>query len=417
VNRFVLTAAFAVAAAGCGSPASSPPDDPFGARGLPEKLRADAASVVESSNRFSVDLYAQLASSPGNLFFSPFSVSTALAMTHAGARGVTADEMTRVLRFSLEPASLHPVYGALIGSLDRGAGLGGYRLNVANRLWGQAGYGFLELFLRTTRKHYGAELAQLDFAAAPEPARAAINGWVEEKTAGKIRDLCPAGTIGRLTRLVLTNAIYFKGSWADRFDEAATLEAPFHSSSSASVDVPTMSQSGRFALAHVDGVDLLELPYQGGDLSMVILLPVAVDGLASLESRLTFENLTAWFAAVDAVDPQQVSVSLPRFRMSSSFVLNEVLAAMGMPSAFDPSVADFSEMNGRRDLFVGTVVHQGFVEVNEEGTEAAAATGVIETLGYSEVTPFLADHPFLFLIRDHLTGSVLFLGRVLDPSA
>jgi serpin B len=329
---------------------------------------------------------------------------------------VTAEEMARVLHLSLEPASLHPAYGALIRSLDTGSSLGGYRLNVANRLWGQTGYGFLEPFLATTREDYGAELAQLDFEAAPEPARAAINGWVEERTQGKIRDLFPAGTISELTRLVLTNAIYFKGSWADPFDEADTHSAPFHLSGSARVDVPTMAQTGRFALARVVDVEVLELPYEGGDVSMVILLPVAVDGLPLLESRLTFENLTAWLAAVDAVEPTEVDVRLPRFLTTSSFVLNEVLAAMGMPVAFDPETADFSGMDGRRDLYVQTVVHQGFVEVNEEGTEAAAATGV--GVGVTSAPPmFLADHPFLHLIRDNLTGSVLFLGRIVDPSA
>ncbi|MGH2571071.1 MAG: serpin family protein [bacterium] len=419
MSHLVRIAALAAAVAGCGSDPSASSPDPFEARQLPEELRADAASVVQSGNRFAVDLYARLAPEPGNLFFSPFSVSTALAMTHAGARAVTAEEMARVLHFSLEPASLHPAYSALIRSLDTGSGLGGYRLNVANRLWGQTGYGFLEPFLAITRGDYGAELAQLDFVAAPEPARAEINGWVEERTEGKIVDLFPPGTIGELTRLVLVNAIYFKGSWADRFDEADTRSNPFHLSASASVDVPTMSQTGEFARARVEDVDVLELPYQGGDVSMVILLPAAVDGLASLEARLTFENLTAWLAAVDGVEPRDVEVSLPRFRTRSSFLLNDVLASMGMPAAFDPFAADFSGMNGRRDLFVSVVVHQGFVEVSEEGTEAAAATGVVEALGYITSAPpaFRVDHPFLFLIRDNLTGSVLFLGRIVDPSA
>jgi serpin B len=416
MNHSILIAAIVVAMASCSTGPAAPPVDPFEVRQLPEELRADAMSVVESSNRFAVDLYARLAPRPGNLFFSPFSVSTALAMTHAGARGVTAEEMARVLHFSLEPGSLHPAYGALIRSLDRGSTLGGYRLDVANRLWGQTGYGFLEPFLATTREDYGAELAQLDFAGAPEPARATVNAWVEEKTQGKIQDLFPAGTIGELTRLVLTNAIYFKGSWASRFDEAGTRSAPFRLSGTTSVDVPTMSQSGRFALARLDDLDVLELRYQGGDLSMVILLPAAVDGLGSLESILTFESLTAWLAMLDAAEPTEIILSLPRFRTASSFVLNDVLAAMGMPTAFDPVAADFSGMNGRRDLAVQVVVHKGFVDVNEEGTEAAAATGV--GVGATSLPPpLLVDHPFLFLIRDNLTGSVLFLGRIVDPSA
>jgi serpin B len=244
---------------------------------------------------------------------------------------------------------------------------------VANRLWGQAGYNFLPEYLRVTEEQYGAGLGQVDFIRQTEAARKTINTWVEEQTKEKIQNLIPEGVLNELTRLVLTNAIYFKGDWASQFDKEATEEAPFHLTEEKTVDVPLMFQREEFRYGAVEGLQVLELPYVGDELSMLILLPEAVDGLAALEKELTPENLETW---TKALRKQKVEVFLPRFRMTSEFNLTDVLQSMGMASAFDPDQADFSGMIGRRELFISAVVHKAFVDVNEEGTEAAAATGV-----------------------------------------
>lgn len=405
-----LLGGFLVAGCGSNSP-QTPPPDAFEVRKLPDALAPDAGRIAEANNRFALDLYTRLGAESGNLFYSPFSIATALEMTLAGAHGVTDEEMRRVLHLDLPADQLHPASGALVKSLDRGIALGGYRLSVANRLWGQSGYTFLEPFLATARDDYGAGLEPLDFQNAAEDARGTINAWVEEKTEGRIEDLMPEGSVNDLTRLVLTNAIYFKGDWARPFDPRRTQDRPFHVATGTDVNVPLMTQEGEFRVAFLDGFAALELPYAGNDLSMLVLVPHAIDGLGALEQRLTIENLTEWIARLDT---GHVEVSLPRFTTSSSFSLGETLAAMGMPSAFDPSSADFSGINGNRDLSISAVVHKGFVAVNEEGTEAAAATGV--SVGVTSVPPsIVADHPFLFMIRDHVTGSILFVGRLVDP--
>ncbi len=412
----LCSSALAVTGVGCASNPSDTPNprvDPFEARKIPAELQADVGSVVAGNNAFAADLYAQLRSTDGNLFFSPFSVAAALSMTSAGAAGVTADEMARVLHSSLAREQFHPANGALIQSLDRGVALGGYRLNVANRLWGQTGFPFLESFLKTTREDYAAEMALVEFSRAPEAARTTINDWVSEKTETKIKDLMPEGSVTSDTRLVLTNAVYFKGKWAGPFDPDLTQDAPFHLDASRTVEVPTMVRLDKWSYARAEGVELLELPYEGGDISMVILLPSTIDGLSDLEARLTSANLDAWLASLETAE---LELALPRFRVTSSFGLNSTLTAMGMPSAFDPLTADFSGMDGRRDLSIQAVVHKGFVDVNEEGTEAAAATGV--GVGVTSLPQTLRiDHPFVIVIRDNVTGSFLFMGRIADPSA
>lgn len=402
-----------VCSAACVSHAPITALDPFAVRKLPDNLAADASRVVAANNRFAFDLFAQLRATDGNLFLSPYSISTALQMTAAGARGGTAVEMARVLQLELPLDWAHPASGALVQSLDRGIALGGYRLSVANRLWGQSGYDFLEPFLATTRDHYGAELEPVDFRMEPESARSTINSWVEEKTENRIVELLPQGVVTADTRLVLTNAIYFKGDWARMFERDRTRPAPFHVSPSQDVEVMMMSQDASFRFAHVGATQVLEMPYVGNDLSMLVLLPESADGLPALEDALSIANLDLWTAALDT---SRLIVSVPRFRVESAFSLSQTLKTMGMPSAFDLVTADFSGINGRRDLSISAVVHKGFVEVNEEGTEAAAATGVV--IGVVSAPPsFTAEHPFLFLIRDNVTGSVLFLGRVVDPTA
>jgi serpin B len=384
------------------------------------EMPTDVTAVVEGNNRFALDLYARLrAEQPGNLFFSPSSLSTALAMTYAGARSDTASQMAKVLHFTQPPEKLHPAFGSLRMGLVEDATKRGYQLTVANRLWGQEGDHFLAGFLATTRDDYGAELAEVDFAGQTEKARQQINGWVEEQTRGKIKDLIPPGALDSLSRLVLTNAIYFKGKWSEPFEKRDTKEAPFHVTSRQTLDVPMMSQEDHLPFWAGEGLKILELPYGTGDLSMLILLPDPIEGLAGLEARLTGDTLTRWRSGLRR---EKVRVYLPRFKLTSQFELGGVLKAMGMPLAFTPDRADFSGMDGQRDLFVSAVIHKAYVDVNEAGTEAAAATGIVMMPTAAVIAPkepllFRADHPFLFLIRDNRTGSLVFVGRLVNTES
>jgi serpin B len=370
----------------------------------------DVAAVVHGNNQFACDLYKRLArQEDGNLFFSPYSISTALAMTYAGARGSTEAEMADVLHFSLPQGQLHPAFGAMIADLndDQRAE---YELRVANRLWGQQGYNFLPEFLNTTAEHYGAELAQVDFIGQTEESRQTINRWVKDQTQEKIKNLLPQGAVNSLTRLVLTNAIYFKGDWKYQFDTDLTEEAPFQVTADKQLSVPMMHQLGLFNYGAFPEFRMLEMPYSGEDLSLLTLLPNSVDGLAELEASLTVETLDQ---CIDQLWRAEVSVALPKFEITGEFALKDVLASMGMPQAFSPQ-ADFSGMTGSQELFISFVRHKAFMSVSEEGTEAAAATGIGMALGIPR--EFYADHPFLFLIRDNATESILFLGRVTEPT-
>jgi serine protease inhibitor len=373
--------------------------------------------VIRGNNRFAVELLGQVRDQPGNLFFSPSSISTALAMTYAGARTETAREMAKALHFTLPQERLHPAFASMIQALESGASKGGYRLSVANRLWGQKGYHYRPEFLATTREQYGAELAEVDFAAS-EQARQAINAWISEKTEGKILDLIPSGVLDGLTRLVLTNAIYFKGTWSEPFPKASTREAPFHVTVDETTKAPLMQRQGDLRFWAGEGLKVAELPYAGGTLGMTVLLPDAIDGLPALEAGLTDQKLTRWLSGLRS---QKVAVALPRFKMTSEFSLGQTLAKMGMPLAFDQKRADFSGITSVEPLYIGAVIHKAFVDVNEEGTEAAAATGVVmktrAAMVPQPVAVFRADHPFLFLIRDLKSGSILFLGRVINPSS
>jgi serpin B len=369
--------------------------------------------VAEGNTEFALDLYARLRNESGNLFLSPYSISTALAMTYAGARGETAGQMADVLHFSLEQERLHPAFAELESSVKAAGGGSGCKLDVANALWGQQGYRFLEQFLTLTRKHYNAGFREVDFVGATEQARQVINTWVAERTRQMIRELLRKGDLDPADALVLTNAIYFKGDWASRFDVEHTQNGSFRIGENDEVIVPMMYQLGRFAFAAGDELDVLELPYDGDRLSMVFLLPKKVDGLAALEESLNRENLNLWLGRLRE---QPVRVSLPRFKLGYRIDLARTLEAMGMIDAFRGGKADFSGMTGRRDLFIGMVMHEARVEVTEEGTEAAAATGV-KMKGIALPAAFVADHPFLFLIRDKQTGSILFIGRVVNPTA
>jgi serpin B len=383
----------------------------------PQKIEIteDARQAAQSSNAFAFDLYSELRRQDGNLFYSPASISTALAMTYAGAAGDTGRQMAEVLHFDQADEPLHSGFGTL-GRLLNGQNRG-VRLQMGNRLWGAKGYPFLPGFLAATREHYGAELLQLDFAQ-PEPSRQAINRWIEQQTGGKIQNLVPSGAVSPDTRLVLTNAIYFHGAWQDEFWKNATKPAPFHRTKTAQNQVPLMHRSGHFGYSETENVQVLSLPYVGGELSMVILLPKEIDGLEKLESRLRAETLDGWIASQGS---KLVNVFLPKFKVTSQFSLAQTLRSMGMELAFSDQ-ADFSRMSSAEDVMLSEVIHKAFVDVNEEGTEAAAATAVIAPRAAPVSEPekpieFRADHPFVFLIRDNRTQAVLFLGRMVNPAA
>lgn len=377
-------------------------------------------ALVEGNNRFALELYAKLRSGEGNLFLSPYSISTAFAMTYAGARDATAAQMADVLRFPVEKKitsneQLAAAFGRLQKTLMADPNEKGYELSVANALWGQKGYEFKEQFIDLVQTDYNGRLSELDFAAAAESARKTINTWVEKKTKNKIKELIKPGMLNSMTRLVLTNAIYFKGNWAEQFKESMTHPAPFTLADGKRIDVPMMNQSNKFKYAETGQIQILEMPYSGDDLSMIILLPRKGVRLSDFEKTLSVKNLSPW---ISKLRKRKVIVSIPKFKITSEFSMASVLRAMGMTDAFTPGRADFSGMNGRKDLFISAVVHKAFVEVNEEGTEAAAATGV--AIGITSISPsrppiFRADRPFLFLIRQNKTTSILFIGRVANP--
>lgn len=409
-RRFLSLSGAAMASAASGRSASGclpPPTDP--------------AAFAAGNTAFALDLYAKLRAGKGNLFVSPFSISTALAMTSAGARGTTLDEMTKALHL---PADPHAAFGQLLFRLN-GTKLDikrRYELTAANAIWAQQGYPWRAEFKELTQTYYGAGLVETDFKKEPEAARKRINDWVEKETREKIKELIPPGFIDPLTMMVLTNAVYFKGDWAAQFKKERTKDQPFHLAEGKKVDAPLMTQTDTFRYAEVvtsqktrsgERAQLLELPYAGNDLSMLVILPERRFGL--LEEELSARSLAEW---TTALSPQRVQVFLPRFKMEMSepLLLNEPLKALGMKAAFGGS-ADFSGMHsGREKLFISAVLHKAFVDVNEEGTEAAAATGVIMARASAARLPvFRADRPFLFLIRENKTGTVLFLGRCENP--
>jgi serine protease inhibitor len=378
--------------------------------------QADEEILVQDNSAFAIDLYQRLCATDGNIFFSPFSISTALAMTYAGARGNTEKQMAKTLRFSLDQENLHPAFANIESRLNKLQKAGNVKLSVANSLWPQQDYRFLNEYLSLIKKHYGVSITPVDYKHACEAARKMINEWVEDKTQDKIKDLIQPGILDALTRLVLVNAIYFKGNWESKFKTNLTKDAPFYVSPSKSVQAPIMTQKQEFRYAEIETLQVLELPYVGDELSMIVLLPQKADGLTQLESSLTVENLNRWKRRLAK---REVLVFLPKFKMTSIFQLDKTLASMGMVDAFIDSKANFAGMDGRPDwLYIGAVLHKAFVDVNEQGTEAAAATAVVmKARGMPAPPPtFRADHPFVFLIHENRTGSILFMGRVTDPT-
>jgi serpin B len=376
----------------------------------------DTAVIVKGNSQFTFDLYTKLKDKPGNLFFSPYSISAALAMTYAGSEGNTRQQMAATLHFttSVPDEDFHRQFGKITETLNRQGQRGGYQISIANALWLQKDCRFLHAYLKRVESNYDAGFEEVDFITATEPTRQKINQWVEDKTNDKIRELLKPGTLNAQSRLVLTNAIYFKGDWADQFPKDNTKDTPFYINQSDTLNVPMMYHKEKFKFADCDEVLLLELPYKGKSLSMQILLPKKVDGINRLEEMLNAEQMANWQKKSFR---QEVMVYLPRFKMTNEFALADTLKMMGMTDAFSDA-ADFSSMAETEKLYISGVVHKAFVEVNEEGTEAAAATGVVVGVTSMPAPPpmFCADHAFVFMIKDNTTDSILFIGRVADPT-
>jgi serpin B len=372
-------------------------------------------NIARDNTLFALDLYKQLKMTDGNLFFSPFSIFTALAMTWTGARENTAVQMAETLHFAEKPAKFHRAIGDLISQLNAVQKETDVELSIANAIWAQKGYQFLDEFFRIVQQSYQADLKQVDFSSAAESARQAINAWVEQQTNEKIKNLLPPNVLNALTRLVLVNAIYFKGFWVNQFKSRDTREMEFWLLTEVTVKVPMMHQEHQFGYWENDWLQIIEMPYKEESLSLIVLLPKEKTGITDLEQKLNFENMMAWQSRLRK---QKVIVFFPKFKIESQFSLGQTLSLMGMPDAFDPELADFSAMVGHKELYISAVIHKAFLEVNEEGSEAAAATGVV--VGVTSIAPsppiFKADHPFVFFIRDNKSQSILFLGRVLNPA-
>ena len=385
----------------------------------PAVENADLTTLVDGNTVFTLDLYQELKGEEGNIFYSPYSLSVALSMTYAGARGETEQQMAEALSFYLSQDQLHPAFNYLDQELaGRGEGAQGkdeegFRLNIVNDIWGQKNFTFLSDFLDTLAENYGAGLRILDFINAPEESRITINDYISEQTEEKIKDLIPEGVIDVMTRLVLTNAIYFNAAWEYPFSEDMTSDGVFHLLDGGEVTVPMMSQGESLGYTEGDDYQAVELKYDGEELSMVILLPDSGQ----------FENFEMSLDAgllndiIDNLENKPVELTLPKWEYESSFMMKENLRAMGMPIAFTDA-ADFSGMTGNRDLYIADVVHKAFVSVDEAGTEAAAASAVIMKLTAmpTDVAVVTVDRPFIFLIRDIETGAILFFGRVVNPA-
>ncbi|XP_039646082.1 leukocyte elastase inhibitor-like isoform X2 [Perca fluviatilis] len=383
---------------------------------------ASPTPLSKANNTFSLALLKKFGDDDKteNIFYSPFSISSALAMVMLGARGNTATQMSECLKTKDCQDDVHVSFAQLLSELNKAGAP--YALSVANRLYGEQSYQFVEDFLGKTKKHYNAELETVDFKAGSEAARLNINSWVQKQTQDKIKDLLGKGVVDSLTRLVLVNAIYFKGNWNRQFEESATRDAQFRLNKNDTKPVKMMHQKSKFPLTYIPeaSCQILEMPYKGEELSMLIFLPNEMEdsttGLEKLEKQLTYENFMEW-TRPDMMDKVEVQVGLPRFKLEESYDMKEVLVSMGMVDAFDMAKSDFSGMSPANDLVVSKVVHKAFVEVNEEGTEAAAATAAIMMMRCMPMRPtmFIADHPFIFFIRHNSSMSVLFAGRYCSP--
>lgn len=390
------------------------------------------SKVVAANNEFACKLYGKLKNGSSNIFFSPFSISTVLAMAYEGARGQTAEEMRSVLGFPDDSVMRRSAFARIYNQLNAKDTI--CKLSAASALWTQKGHQFLSSYLDVTSRYYSGRATDLDFRHSPEESRLTIDQWAAEQTRGKIKDLLSDVAINTMTRLVLTNAVYFAGRWANQFDKQHTKDADFRVRPDSSVKVPMMVQTSTFPYAEVNGLRILELPYrngpdkagnrteepgsqpvpaQPGEMSMLILLPIT-DDLRPLEDSLTNQNLTNWRKQLQEED---VEVHLPRFRVEQRVDLRDALTTLGMKSAFDMTMADFSGMRENDSLFIGDVIHKAVVETDERGTVAAAATAaIIYDGGLPRPKLFWADHPFIFIIQERKSGNILFVGRVVNPA-
>ncbi len=380
--------------------------------------QVDAQAVLAAAtanNAFALALYRQLAGNEGDLFYSPYSIYTALMMAYAGAAGETAAQMEQALAIELPGSDVHAALNALNLTLLNNSQFDGkpvFSFNVANQLWGQKDFAFNEQFLNTLSANYNADLKTVDFNDS-ENARALINLWVAAQTNDKIKDLIPAGVLDALTRLVLTNAVYFKAAWMNQFDPSKTALGSFTLADGSQVDVPMMHAQRSMQAFVNEGLEVVELPYEGGMYSMVLVMP-AQGSLADFEASLDADRLNEILGSLSTAS---VTLSMPKFKLESSFGLSETMKTLGMTDAFTPGIADFSGMEDTRSLYISDLLHKAYVDVNEEGTEAAAATAVVVgmTSMPAESYTISFDHPFLFLIRDIQTNTILFMGRLADP--
>ncbi len=369
--------------------------------------------VVKANNRFALKLYSELVKTgSGNIFFSPYSIFSALAMTYEGARGKTAEEMKTVFNFP-ENSVLRPNFTAIYNRINKV--VREYELRTGNALWVQKDYPFLEEYLETVEKYYGGKAEALDFIHEAEKSREAINVFIEEQTNHKIKDLIPPGVLDKLTRLVLTNAIYFKGDWKIAFNESLIVEEDFWITPNRSMKVQMMhmhpNETIRFNFVDTRDLQILELPYKGGNFSMLIILPEKIE---ATELSLTAEKLEEYRAQMKKEKLDEIC--LPKFEIETKYFMRGTLSSLGMPTAFTGE-GDFSGMTGGRDLFISQVIHQAYVKVDEKGTEAAAATAVAMKLtAMPETKVFRADHPFIFMIQEKETGAILFMGKISNPT-
>jgi len=419
----LLVAGLIMVLAGCAIPGQVSPGASKPQALESNRPRAEIGDVSRSNldTQFAFDIYQQLQSQPGNLFYSPYSISSALAMTYAGAEGSTAEEMASVLRFMLDQENLHPTFNALDQKFDSLAELeipqnqgDPFQLNIANAIWGQKDFHFESDFLDLLAENYGAGLWLLDYISQPEESRLAINQWVSDETKGKIQDLIPQGSIDSDTRLVLSNAIYFKATWVDQFEKRLTEEGKFYGLEGEEIPAQMMQSgsSASFRYFKDDDYQAVELPYIGNQVSMLVVVPD--QGMfEEFEDQFSIEKLNL---ILDGLSYSPVVLTFPKFEFEAEISLAEILIEMGMPTALSDA-ADFSGMTGSKDLFISDVFHKAFVSVDEEGTEAAAATAVDMSMKSMPESPLelTVDRPFLFLIREHDTGTVLFMGRVVNP--
>jgi serine protease inhibitor len=373
----------------------------------------DIVEVVKGNNEFALKMYLELSKQDGNIIYSPYSISTAIAMTYGGARGNTDQQMKDAMRFPFGQDKLHLAYGKLFSGLNKRGGKGDFELVTANRLWVMHGYKYNKNFIGLSKKHYGSGLEIVDFSD-PVETSSIINEWVAKNTKDKINKLVGPLDIDPGTRLALTNAVYFKGQWENSFNKNATTNSDFHVTKEKTVKAEMMRQTSDFRYGDFKNVKVLEMPYKGDDICMLVILPAEIDGLANFEKSIDPDILSMWMSVIQK---REVRVWLPRFKSSDEFVLNDVLGTMGMTDAFDPVNADFSGITTSEKLCISLVKHKAFIDVNEEGTEAAAATFVgMKSPSASMPTIFMADHPFFYMILDRQSGSILFMGRVVDPS-